>query len=114
MVLVYDGECSLCENFKNQVIKWDRRHRVTPVTLQDPQVDRWLPGMSETDRKSSFHLVWSDGRVKSGPRAIPDVVRLWRGGRVIAWSLEHVPGGSRLMERLYEAIATRRSRRGDI
>jgi len=110
IVLVYDGECSLCENFKERVMKWAPPGSVRPLTLKNGEVDHLLPEMTSDDRRQSFHLVWRDGRVKSGSLALPDILRLRSIGRPLAWALEHLPGGKAFMERLYIWVATHRTR----
>ena len=39
-VLLYDRECGFCRSSLELVLAWDRRGRLRPVALQDPEADR--------------------------------------------------------------------------
>lgn len=106
--LLYDEGCSLCVKFQQEIKRQDRRDRVVPVGFQDPQIPRLVPGMTPEQLRSSFHLVFPDGRTLSGPRALPSLLKLLPGWKISAWLLERTPGAGWLSERVYHWIATHR------
>src|SRR5437867_5107354 len=63
--ILYDRECPFCRWSARQILRWDRRHRLRPVALQDPDADCLLPGMDPHQRMQSWHLVTSDGEIHS-------------------------------------------------
>lgn len=108
--LVYDGQCQLCWNAKEVIVGLSRSGALTPVPFGDPRVSTLLPGFEASRAEGNFHLVWEDGRVKSGSEAIPDVLRLLPGGAGPAWLVEHVPGFGWVNGWLYRIISKYRPR----
>jgi predicted DCC family thiol-disulfide oxidoreductase YuxK len=103
--ILYDAECGFCRWSLAWVLRWDRRHRLRPVALQDPEGERLLPGMTEEERMDSWHLVAPDGAVSSAGAAGAPLLRLLPGGRPLA----AVAGASpRLTERAYRWVADHR------
>lgn len=106
--LIYDENCPLCIRFLDEVKRRDRVGRIEPVGFEDPRIRQLTPGMTEEQLRRSFHLVFPDGRVVSGSRAVPALLKLLPGGKVPGWLLEHLPGSAWLSEKLYAWIATHR------
>ena len=65
--LYYDRDCGFCRWALGWVLRWDRRHRLWPVPIENP------------DDLDSWHFE-RDGR-------------RWSGGRAFAPLLEELPGG---------------------
>jgi predicted DCC family thiol-disulfide oxidoreductase YuxK len=107
--LLYDAECGFCTWSMAKVLAWDRRSRLRPLALQEPEAERLLPGMDEEERMASWHLVRADGSVRSAGAAAPDLLRLLPGGRPLARVSAAFP---RATERVYRAIAARRAKLG--
>ena len=81
--LLYDGECGFCRWVLAGILRRDRHRRIRPVALQDALAAELLPGMSDEDRFSSFHLVDRDGEILSGGSALPALLaELPRGRRI--------------------------------
>lgn len=104
-VLLYDAECGLCRWSLGVLLRWDRRRRLRPVALQDPEAAGFLPGLSPQERLDSFHVVSPDGRVFSAGAAVPPLVTLLPGGGLLARATRALP---RTTERLYRWIAGHR------
>jgi predicted DCC family thiol-disulfide oxidoreductase YuxK len=104
--LLYDADCGFCTWSTAKVLAWDRRRRLRPVALQAPEAERLLPGMSEDERMSSWHLVLADGSVRSAGAAAPKLLRVLPGGRPLAWLSAAFP---RATEFAYRGISSRRS-----
>ena len=107
--ILYDEDCGFCRWALSKVLAWDRRRELRPVALQSPEADRALSAMAPDDRMASWHLIDSDGRVRSAGAALPALFRLLPGGRPLAAASARAP---RLSERAYRLIADNRSRFG--
>jgi predicted DCC family thiol-disulfide oxidoreductase YuxK len=104
-IVLYDLDCGFCRWCLSKLLAWDRRGRLRPVALQEPEADRLLEGMAEEERMGSWHLV-TGGEVRSAGAAFPGLLRLLPGGRPLAALTAAAP---RLTERCYRFVADRRS-----
>jgi predicted DCC family thiol-disulfide oxidoreductase YuxK len=64
-----------------KVLIWDRRHRLRPVPLQDPEAEALLAGLQPKERMASWHLVEPDGERTSAGAATPRLLGMLPGGR---------------------------------
>ncbi|MGH2984865.1 MAG: thiol-disulfide oxidoreductase DCC family protein [Solirubrobacterales bacterium] len=107
--VLYDSDCGFCRWSLAKLLRWDRRHLLRPLALQDPEAGTLLPGMSEEERLASWHLVDAEGEVRSAGAALPVLLRLLPGGTPFALVAARAP---RITERGYRWIAEHRSRFG--
>lgn len=98
--LVYDGGCGLCTFGKNLAKALDRRRRIQPVPLQDPESARLLAGMEEAHRWSSFHFV-ADGRAASRGDGLLGVLGVLPMGGGIPRLAAEMPALRHASERVY-------------
>jgi predicted DCC family thiol-disulfide oxidoreductase YuxK len=91
------------------MLAWDRRRALRPVALQDPEAGRLLAGMGEEERMASWHLVDTDGVVRSGGAAFVPLGRLLPGGRPLSALAASFP---RAAERAYRLVADHRTALG--
>jgi predicted DCC family thiol-disulfide oxidoreductase YuxK len=105
--LLFDADCAFCRWSMDKILAWDRRKRLRPVALQDPEADVLLPGMDPDTKMRSWHLVAEDGRVYSGGRAAPPLFRLLPGGSPLAAVAATFP---RTTDRLYRSVSRHRDR----
>jgi predicted DCC family thiol-disulfide oxidoreductase YuxK len=108
-VLLYDSDCGFCRWSVDKILAWDRRRRLRPLALQDPEADRLLGRMDADVKMGSWHLVTADGRVYSGGGAAAPLFRLLPRGRPLAAVLAAFPG---LTDRTYRLVARNRDRFG--
>ena len=108
-VLLYDSDCGFCRWSVDKVLAWDRRHRLRPLALQDPEAEALLPGMDEAQKMASWHLVTPEGRVYSAGAAAPPLLRLLPGGSLLAAILGLAPP---FTDRAYRFVARNRDRFG--
>ena len=99
--LLYDADCGLCKFVVARVLELDRGHRYRPLALQDPRAPELLPGMGEEQRMESFHVVRSDGTVRSAGDGLAELVP----------PLKRFPRAS---SRLYRLVAGNRDRLGKL
>ena len=104
--LLYDRDCGFCLWSLGIVLRWDRRGRLRPVALQDPEADRLLADLEPDRRMSSWHLVSADGTRRSAGQALAPLLRLLPGGRPAAALADAFPS---LAERAYRAVADHRA-----
>jgi predicted DCC family thiol-disulfide oxidoreductase YuxK len=109
--LLYDADCGLCRVLLAAVLLWDRRGRVRPVALQDPEAAELLRDMPPDERMRSWHLVLPDGAVRSGGLAFAPLLRLLPGGRPLAALPAAAPGPA---ERAYRLVADHRGTIGPL
>jgi predicted DCC family thiol-disulfide oxidoreductase YuxK len=107
--ILYDADCGFCRWSLAQLLRLDRRNRLRPVSLQEPEADRLLSGMGRDERMGSWHLVDDGGRVYSGGDALAPLLRLVPGGRPFAAALVALPAVSDVA---YRTVAGRRSALG--
>jgi predicted DCC family thiol-disulfide oxidoreductase YuxK len=107
--LLYDSDCGFCRWSVDKILAWDRRARLRPVALQDPEANRLLGPMDADTKMASWHLVTADGRVLSGGAAASPLFRLLPGGRPLAALLSMFPG---VTDRAYRMVARNRDRLG--
>ena len=61
-VLLYDADCHFCRFVARTVVRLDRNERVAFLPLGDPHAAALLPGLSESERAESIHLVEPNGQ----------------------------------------------------
>ena len=104
--ILYDADCGFCRWSLAQLLCLDRHSRLRPVSLQDPEADILLSGMTHEQRMASWHLVDEAGRVHSGGEAFSPLVRLIAGWDRFARVLAAFPS---LSDLAYRTVARRRS-----
>jgi predicted DCC family thiol-disulfide oxidoreductase YuxK len=106
LIILYDRDCGFCTWSLAKLLAWDRRGRLYPVALQDPEADRLLAGMDAECRMASWHLVEPGGRVCSAGAAIAPLISRLPGGAPIGALARAFP---RVVERGYRWVAGHRS-----
>lgn len=107
-VLFYDADCGFCRWSVSKILAWDRGQRLHAVPLQAAEADEMLPGMTDEDRKTSWHLV-TNGRVRSGGAAVAPLLRLLPGGAPLATLAGLAPS---MTDTAYRWVADHRERLG--
>jgi predicted DCC family thiol-disulfide oxidoreductase YuxK len=104
--ILYDRDCGFCRWSLGVALRWDRRGRLLPVALQEPEAERLLRDMPTEERMASWHLVSPEGEVSSAGAAFVPLLRLLPGGRPLAALAARFPGAA---ERGYRWVADHRS-----
>ena len=105
-LVLYDSDCGFCMWLLAGLLRWDRRDRLQPVSLQSPEAERLLPDLDEAERMRSWHLISPDGSRNSAGPAIAPLLRLLPGGTVPAAAFARFPC---LTARGYRWVADNRS-----
>ncbi len=105
-VVLFDRDCGFCRWSLSKLLAWDRRGRLRPVAIQDPEGEELLAGMSEEDRLGSWHLAEPGGEVRSAGAAFEPLLRELPGGRPLAAIAARAP---RLTERAYRLVSGNRT-----
>lgn len=84
MTVFYDGECGFCKLCVALLLQWDRRHRLYPMTIQEPEAQRLLASIPADERLLSAHVRTEGGAILSGADGAPAVLGQLPGGRPLA------------------------------
>lgn len=95
-LVLYDRDCGFCRWSLAKLLAWDRRRRLRPVAVQEPEAARLLAVMSEEERMASWHLVGPEGEVRSAGAALGPLLRLLPGGRPLGALAQRLPRTSEL------------------
>ena len=107
--VLYDADCGFCRWALAKLLAWDRGGQLRAVAIGSPEGQLLLADLSEQEREASWHFVEPDGaRTSAGTAAVPLLHHL-PGGGPAAGLLARFPAAT---ERLYAAIAGRRSKLG--
>ena len=106
-VVLYDADCGVCRFLLSLFLAWDRRRALRPLALQDPEARSLLAGVPPERWLDSWHLAAPGGGVVSAGAAVAPLLRMLPGGAALASLTERFPVA---VERLYQAVATNRSR----
>jgi predicted DCC family thiol-disulfide oxidoreductase YuxK len=123
--ILYDPDCGFCRVCVAAVLRWDRGHRLRPVSLKSTEAETLLEGMPEDEQMASWHLLKSGwwgivaenatnthhlagrgGAVWSGGAAFSPLFRLLPGGAPLARLADRFPDAS---EVAYRWVADHRS-----
>lgn len=111
MVLLFDGDCSLCTHAAARMRRWAAPGSVEFVSFRDEGVLARFPLVSAADCDRALQLVLPDGRVPSGAEAALRVLatRWWL--RPLLW-VYLVPGVRHVADAAYRLVARNRMRFG--
>jgi predicted DCC family thiol-disulfide oxidoreductase YuxK len=108
-IVLYDRDCGFCRWSLAWIVRWDRRHELVPVALQDPVARELLRDLDEEDRMASWHLISPDGERASGGTAAVPLLRTLPGGAPLAALLGAAP---RITDRAYAWVTRHRAALG--
>jgi predicted DCC family thiol-disulfide oxidoreductase YuxK len=106
LTLIYDSDCGFCRWCLGKVLAWDRRRVVRPVALGTPEANRLLAEVPAAEQPKSWHLVDSDGQVRSAGAGFPPLLQMLPGGGPLAAATAKLPGAT---ESAYRFISGNRS-----
>ena len=108
-VVLYDGQCPICNAGSRRLVKMARPGAVERVDFQQPGALDQYPGLTHDDCMKQMFLVAPDGQHYAGFEAAVQAVAT---RRVIGWTayLYYIPGLRQFCDLTYRFIAARRYR----
>jgi predicted DCC family thiol-disulfide oxidoreductase YuxK len=106
MPVLYDRDCGFCRFSIGLLLAWDRRHAFRPVAIQSDEGALLLADLGAAERLRSAHVIGADGRPRSGGAVAAPILRRLPLAAPLAALAERAP---ELAERVYDAVAGRRS-----
>jgi predicted DCC family thiol-disulfide oxidoreductase YuxK len=104
--VLYDRDCGFCKLALNQILRWDRAHRLEPVPIQSDEGRHLLSAMDPDERFDSWHLITERGKLYSAGAAAAPLARVLPGGQPLAALFTTFPGAT---ETAYRFIADHRA-----
>ena len=105
-IVFFDGECNLCNNVVDFILRYDRKHRIRFASLQSPRAQAFFAG-SDINPQSSGTLVFvRDGQLLVQSEAVLEICRELRAPWRWLRFFSVLP--RRLRDALYRFIAARR------
>lgn len=110
-VLIYDGQCKVCQRLARRLQRWDRDKVLEIVPSQAPGIRARFPWIPSRAYAESIQLVGPGGRTWQAAAAVERILDLMPHGRLVTWIFS-IPFARRLAERLYRWFARNRYRLG--
>lgn len=108
-VVIYDGNCQMCQGQVRRLAAWDTKSELAFLSLHDPRVPERYPDLTHDELMRAMVVVDPSGRRHVGAAGIrylsTQLPRLY----VLA-PLLHIPGSLPLWQWLYQQVAKRRYR----
>ncbi len=106
--VIYDGLCLLCRRSGALLRRLDWLHRLEFIDLHDHRlVESRFPDLDRSRWNEEMHIIFADGRVRSGFDAVRALLWLLPPAVPIA-PLLYIPGARRVGGRAYRHVAERR------
>jgi predicted DCC family thiol-disulfide oxidoreductase YuxK len=106
--VIYDGICLLCQRSCALLRSLDWLHRLEFIDLRNPEsVQGRFPNSDPSRWIEEMHVVFADGRIRSGFDAVRNLLWLLPPALPIA-PLLYIPGARRIGGRAYRHVAARR------
>jgi len=107
LVIIYDGNCKLCQGSRNWIISRSLPGRFEFLSCQSRERRKRFPQIAEKDCMSAIQLITSDGSVYVGADAIPLILHGLKGWRILAY-LFRFPLFTWMAPRVYGWVARHR------
>lgn len=109
--VLYDGDCGFCIWVMRELRRLDRRRLLTWVPLQMASMRADRPDLAAVAKarplEREIHVVLPDGSVRTGGRAMLEILQLMPGGWLLrTWT--RLPGAVSLTELAYRHVAAHR------
>lgn len=112
-VVIYDGQCRFCRGQVERLAQFDRRGRLSFLSLHDPRVTERFPDLTHEQLMEQLYLIEPGGDRHAGAAAIRYLSRKLP----LLWPLApflHVPASLPVWQWLYQQVARRRYRWGKL
>ena len=104
-ILVYDVDCGPCKRFAHVVDILDKDAKIDFISLTEADQKSLLYKIPTHLRFKSFHLISTNGQIRSGSEALTELIRILPGGKVIFPLINYFPAGNRIVRFLYNTFS---------
>jgi len=109
-IVIFDGECGICQKLKKYAEKKDIHHRLTFIPYQSDNLSTSTLGLTREMASNTLFLIKSDKETYTGAKAIFTIVKMLPGiskllGYVLSLPFFHLPS-----EWIYKKVAKNRNR----
>ena len=110
-VVLYDGSCNLCVTAHDQLRSLDKDETLDWLDITQETTRQRFPNVDWKRAEDEIHLVHTDGRIRTGSRAVRDITELI-GGEVgqAAAKMMDIPGIKTASDVIYNLVAENRFR----
>ena len=106
-VLIYDGECPVCRRIMAWIEENQKKDSFEAIPCRSDAARERFPFMEDMVCMRAMQLILPDGRILSGEKAVPEIVkRLKRYGPLA--EVFRLPGSEMLSRALYRWLAAER------
>jgi predicted DCC family thiol-disulfide oxidoreductase YuxK len=111
-IVIYDGDCKVCNRTIKLLTKWDRNHELEIITSQASGVRArfpWIPVHAYMDSIQVIRI--SDGKTWQAAAALEELLKVLPKGGLISW-LFKIPLVRPLADKFYRWLARNRYKLG--
>lgn len=103
---MYDADCGPCTKFAHVVDILDKNEKIEEyISLIKADQEGLLDKIPTFLRYKSFHLLSTNGQVKSGPEALLELIRILPAGKVIFPIINYFPAGKPIVRFIYDRFS---------
>ncbi len=110
LLIIFDGNCGLCQAARRWAQRRDRQHRLAFVPYQAADLESLVPGLTAAQAAQALYAVAPDGRRLRGARAVFETLRYLPGWWGVVGTLGAWTPVSLLAEPCYRLVARHRAR----
>lgn len=110
-VALYDGTCKLCITATDQLRSLDKEGVIEWLDMNDEKLRTRFPKVDWERAKEEIHLIHTDGRMRTGSRAVRDIAEMIGGdvGKAAARAMD-LPGLRDASDLIYHLVSENRHR----
>ena len=91
-LLIFDGECSLCNRFATSINRYDSTSHIEIESLHEDYIYESLPFLSKEECSQKVHLVLDKDTVLKGPEVLEHLIKLNPSIKKISWLIDSNAG----------------------
>ena len=104
-ILAYDSDCGPCTKFSHLIDRLDRYDKIDSLPIYVAAKNGLLDKVPQSLHYKSFHLILSDGQVKSGAEGVLQLIAILPMGRITFPFVNYFPGGKHLVRFVYGRLS---------
>jgi predicted DCC family thiol-disulfide oxidoreductase YuxK len=104
-LVIFDGDCRFCRRW---IERWREMTGDAVEYASFQEAAERTPEIPRAQFEDALHFIDKDGTIYRGAEAVFRSLGTIRGGRVLIWCYEHVPGFALITETAYRFVARKR------